>query len=294
MNDFSAETYSPDHLGGSFKRYVVENAMPQILEQLKRGLDELSCAYIDYCLESALQFPDLRHRHLFAGNRALDHWYPDWLVADVTKNVALNPPCFGHGLSILPETVLQSIRNTIFLDLGAYDGWSVYEMEKFHPRMVHSFDISIQNKALYQKTSEQFRYPFHHHLLALSDRRGEMEFFDNGTSGTNVYHWERNARVETMTLDEFANVTLNQQRIGFIKMDIEGSEMSAIRGGLNTIARDRPVLSVSVYHNPKDFFEIKPLLESLDVGYQFLIRKLSICEEYTPFLDTILLAYPEA
>ena len=34
------------------------------------------------------------------------------------------------------------------------------------------------------------------------------------------------------------------------------------------------MLAISVYHRPEDFFGIKPLLESLDLGYRFQLRKL--------------------
>lgn len=294
MSEPSSWTYSPDHLGGSFKTYFIEHAIPEKLGALKKGLDDLSCQYVDFCIESALHYPDLRYRNQFGHNLPLTAgFYPDWLIADVEKNVALNPPSFGYGLNLLPQHILERIKGKIFLDLGAYDGWSVYEMEKFEPRAVHSFDISKESRRLYLETSKMFRYPFFHHLIALSDQKGMLTFNDEGSSGTNLYDWKHNASVETLTLDEFSKTTLGGEAIGFIKMDIEGSEMKAVMGGLSTLRRDRPVLSISIYHNPTDFFEIKPVLEALGLGYRFLVRKLSIREDYTPFLDTVLIAYPE-
>lgn len=92
-SDPTSYTYTFDQLGGSFKSYVLNNNAPEALAKLKHGMDELSCAYIDYCLESALQFPDLRLRHLFGRNKNLNScYYPQWMIEDVKLNISRNPP----------------------------------------------------------------------------------------------------------------------------------------------------------------------------------------------------------
>ena len=71
-------------------------------------------------------------------------------------------------------------------------------------------------------------------------------------------------------------------------MDIEGSELEAIKGARNTICKFRPILLISVYHLPKDFFEIKPLIESLGLGYKFMFRKLVF---HDPLTEVSLIGY---
>lgn len=60
-----------------------------------------------------------------------------------------------------------------------------------------------------------------------------------------------------------------------------------------TIKRDRPVLSLSIYHNPKEFFEIKPALERI---VKTLNYKITI-EKHCPFpqatVEIVLFAYPK-
>lgn len=69
---------------------------------------------------------------------------------------------------------------------------------------------------------------------------------------TEVYaaHISQVGHVETpiVTLDEIARSEPNR-RIGFVKMDIEGSEVDAIAGAHFLLARDRPTLSIAVYHD---------------------------------------------
>ena len=88
------------------------------------------------------------------------------------------------------------------------------------------------------------------------------------------------ADMPTTTIDEIV-LNDNIPRIDFIKMDIEGSELSALRGAESTIRRCRPKLAISLYHRPEDFFSIPSWIDSLDLGYRFFLEHYSIHQEET-------------
>ena len=46
-----------------------------------------------------------------------------------------------------------------------------------------------------------------------------------------------------------------------------------MKGARKTIEKYRPVLLISMYHNPSDFFEIKPMIDSWNLGYKFSVYK---------------------
>lgn len=71
------------------------------------------------------------------------------------------------------------------------------------------------------------------------------------------------------------------ERIDFIKMDIEGSEMAALRGALASIRSYRPKLAISIYHKPDDLFEICNFLHDQQLGYRFFIDHYAIYDEET-------------
>lgn len=71
------------------------------------------------------------------------------------------------------------------------------------------------------------------------------------------------------------------ERVDFIKMDIEGSELSALRGALETLRRFRPKLAVSLYHRVEDFHTIPDFLRSLDLGYRLHLDHYTIHAEET-------------
>lgn len=86
------------------------------------------------------------------------------------------------------------------------------------------------------------------------------------------------------TIDEyFKNISIDM-----IKMDIEGAEMQALEGGINTIKRDRPLLAISIYHYVKDYYRIMQfLMDNLD-GYLYYIRQHAMI-----YGETILYAIPD-
>ena len=59
----------------------------------------------------------------------------------------------------------------------------------------------------------------------------------------------------------------------FIKLDIEGAELEALKGAAETIRRNRPKLAVCVYHKPGDLFEIPLFIKSLVPEYRFYLRQ---------------------
>ncbi len=86
--------------------------------------------------------------------------------------------------------------------------------------------------------------------------------------------------VPTTTIDELAARNTIPQ-LDFIKMDIEGSELSALQGGESSICRWRPKLAISLYHRREDFFAIPLWIDSLGVGYRFFLDHYSIHKEET-------------
>jgi hypothetical protein len=51
------------------------------------------------------------------------------------------------------------------------------------------------------------------------------------------------------------------------------------------IKKYKPILLISIYHNWRDFYKIKPLIESWNLGYKFKIKHLST----HIFFETVLI-----
>lgn len=70
-------------------------------------------------------------------------------------------------------------------------------------------------------------------------------------------------------------------RVDFIKMDIEGFELPALRGAETTIRTFRPKLAISVYHRWDDYFTIPDFIAGLDLGYRFYLENYTVGEGET-------------
>ena len=74
-------------------------------------------------------------------------------------------------------------------------------------------------------------------------------------------------QIEVAAVDEMVG-----EDITYMKMDIEGAELEALKGAEKQIRKNKPKLAVCVYHKPEDFLEIWGYLKSLVPEYRFYLR----------------------
>jgi len=66
--------------------------------------------------------------------------------------------------------------------------------------------------------------------------------------------------------------TLIGSPVNFLKMDIEGSELDALKGGVEFINKNKPLMAISVYHHPEDLWEIPFFIKENFPFYRFYLR----------------------
>lgn len=197
---------------------------------------------------------------------------------------------FHHGLKMLPAAVQAYLRDKDVIDAGACWGDSTLVFREYSPRRIYAFEPSPKSAAVMadvlarnkitaaEVLLEQLGLGESAATLALSEA-GQLSASPESTTGS---------AVAVTTVDAYA--TQNRLRVGLIKADVEGMALALIKGATGTILRDRPVLSIAIYHNAEEFFGVYEQLRGLSAGYRFLIRALSdsvLCES-----ETVLLAYP--
>jgi FkbM family methyltransferase len=92
-----------------------------------------------------------------------------------------------------------------------------------------------------------------------------------GSSRVDPTHAET---VPCVTLDETVT-KLGLNRVGFIKMDIEGGEVDALMGAQVTLRTFTPNLAISVYHKPRDLPDIVAVIRQVRPDYQFYLSHKS-------------------
>ena len=109
-----------------------------------------------------------------------------------------------------------------------------------------------------------------------------MSFESNGP-GTKISSAAKGGgklKIRTVSIDDVVK-TENLPRVDFIKMDIEGAELDALKGAGETIKKFRPKLAISVYHKQDDFLTIPQWINSLGLGYRFFLDHFTIHSEET-------------
>jgi FkbM family methyltransferase len=117
----------------------------------------------------------------------------------------------------------------------------------------------------------------------LWSKSGEQLFVEGSGPGASVVPHSSDpsaTRVETYTIDDLVS-NEKLKRVDFIKMDIEGAELEALRGAESTIRQFRPKLAISLYHKLNDIWEIPQYIDSLGLGYKFALKHVTIHAEET-------------
>lgn len=111
----------------------------------------------------------------------------------------------------------------------------------------------------------------------LFDKSTNTNIIINGTaSRINDYlSSEITVEIKTISINEFVKEK-NIEKIDYIKMDIEGAELKALKGAENTIIAHRPCLAICIYHSYNDLFDIPLYLNSILKGYKFEVFHYSL------------------
>jgi FkbM family methyltransferase len=137
--------------------------------------------------------------------------------------------------------------------------------------MEHSFDL---NPSLKERICV-----VEHPLWIKSDQ--PCQFIDRGPSSRiTIGQTDGNEpEVKTITIDDFVKRN-NIPKIDLIKMDIEGAELSALHGAIETLRRFKPKLAISVYHYKwGDMIEIPRFIQSLNLNYKFYFDHFTLHEQ---------------
>lgn len=301
-----------------FKDFFIQQNVGERIARLKKGLDAASCAVIDTFIHRALQLPecseDLKGNVVYFGlqdtlcnflrghaethiaalhAQKLPQYSSQYNYGQFNSNFEPSVFYFHHGLRGQSKSVLDYIKQRDFIDGGAWIGDSALVLAKnYAPRKIHSFEISPRTCAKYVEVMEANAISTEQYAIvnaALGERSGQIRYNDNAQAGNSLQRSGVNDCNMT-TIDEYA--AANGLDVGFIKLDLEGWGLQALKGAEATIRERLPVLSIGIYHTPEEFFQIKPWLESLTDQYAFTVEKHDT--NYTCCVDTVLMAIPRS
>jgi len=310
--------YITDSLGGSFKNYLSNTDINLKISRLKNGLDSESAHTIDVILKRIRHYPDesnkkkISKRDEIAGGllpveselvrketeRKLKSCRKKYKF--LSNHIEESVFYYFHGLSLLPSGIAEYIKDNDFIDLGAFIGDSAIALREFKYKRIFSVEMSLKSILIYKANLarcniSEDKFEIINACITSNDEEEPVRLADTGSSGFSVLR--RKGKYDEISVDRKSlDFIVEKYNISprFIKVDIEGNSLEFVRGAKKTLTRFRPVFSIAVYHNPYEFFEVKPLLEELLIDYVFMIRKLAggvknnLCHS-----EVVLLGYPK-
>ena len=170
-----------------------------------------------------------------------------------------------------PEGIIKLGDSEVFVDGGAYTGDTLQTfIRKTEGRYAGCRAFEPEPAAAAKLGEMAARRGFPNVRIfnkGLWSKAGAMRFTASEGMSSSAISETGAARVEVTAIDEAAPDAT------FIKLDVEGAELEALKGATATIRRNRPKLAVCVYHKPEDLFEIPLFIKELAPEYRFYLRQ---------------------
>ncbi len=180
------------------------------------------------------------------------------------------------GLRFIAQKKLDYLKGKSSITAGAYWGDSSLVIQGLTQGKVYGFEPNKHNFSLFKKMiNKNSKQDI---IIAIDKGLSNISGIayindDTPSTNSNLFATENGRKIAVVSIDEFIEQN-NITNLGLIHLDIEGFETKVIEGAKKTIEKYKPILAISIYHNPEDFFDLKPLIENWNLHYDFKIRKL--------------------
>lgn len=184
----------------------------------------------------------------------------------------------------------------VFVDCGAYVGDTVEqylytkagvfgEIYVFEPEAGNVNALSVRTERLEREWNAEGKI----HIIngAVGREAGEL-FVTNEAGGlaarvTDVMSDNGSEhKIRVYAIDSF----FKDIPVGFLKADVEGSELDVLEGAAETIKKHKPLLTICIYHQSADLYKIPLFIKGLYEDYQ-----IDIAHHYYDYTDTVLYAH---
>lgn len=199
---------------------------------------------------------------------------------------------FSKVAPYFDRRIISLSSNEVFVDCGAYRGETILDLLKFtvgkykkivafepdttnakffkaNLKAIYDDNIVLEKKGVFNKSTKVF-------FSALGSPESGISLSETYNAFSGEIDAQRSS-IEVVSLDQYF---INKEMPTFIKMDIEGAELDALKGAKNIIKNHKPKLAICVYHKPEDLWEIPLYIKKINPSYELYLRHYSkeVCE----------------
>ena len=169
-------------------------------------------------------------------------------------------------------------ENEVFIDCGAFIGDTIdpflRRCRKY--RQIIAFEPDPVN---FEKLKNKYGNNSKITLInaGVHDKDGEISFSGEGWWNSKIADGVQGGAATSIPVRAIDSV--NPENVSFIKMDIEGAELKALKGAEKTILRDKPKLAICIYHGDEDMIGIAEYIHRLVPEYKLYVRHYGLVTE---------------
>jgi FkbM family methyltransferase len=203
-------------------------------------------------------------------------------LLDLRLNNAFNQPATAYRLQEQYwEPFIDFSKIGVFVDCGGFDGKTSYDFIQRNPnyKRVEFFEPLADCLLIAKDRFSAYKNIYFHQKAVFSSNA--IARFTSNRGNANAIDKDGDMDVATCRLDDVLDT-----KVDMIKLDVEGAELHALKGGAATIGQNKPVLAVCCYHNQCHFWKIPELIFSIRRDYRLYLRHYTegICETVMYFV----------
>jgi FkbM family methyltransferase len=233
-----------------------------------------------YCIENPRNIHSHKSEILSAVSIWADEKSTDEFIRQVIWHATLDrsvlPVHRPQSEIYFDKEIISEFPQEILVDCGAYTGDTIAEFIQNRPSSFKkiyaiepdpgNFSVLVNKLKSYPEEISDKISPCN---FALGNKHEMVSFSASGDVRATITTSEMT--IECVRLDDL----LKHDNPSFIKMDIEGGEVDALRGAEELIRRSKPVLAICLYHNQNHIWEIPNLIHTIAPDYNLYFRRYS-------------------
>ena len=193
-----------------------------------------------------------------------------YLMSKTRQDMKYLPPIFDK-IQYFPHGIFELTNNESYFDCGAFVGDTIAEFLKAsggaYNRIWAAEPDGSNYKKLMQYVEDEKLTNVYVVNKGIYGYAGKLPFQEEG-SMLSMISEDSDNYIEVDTIDNIAG----GNPVSYIKLDVEGAELMALKGAEQTIRKYKPILGISIYHKERDLIDIPKYVKDIVPEYKFYFR----------------------
>ena len=193
-----------------------------------------------------------------------------YLLSKTRQDMKYLPSIFDK-IQYFPKGMFELTSHESYFDCGAFTGDTIAEFLKASGGAYNKIWAAEPDSANYKRLLQYIEDEKLPNINVVNKGiygyAGKLPFQEEG-SMLSMISDDSDNYIDVDTID---NISAGAP-VTYIKMDVEGAELMALKGAERTICEYKPILGISIYHKERDLIDIPMYIKEIVPEYKFYFR----------------------